>query len=52
MIGTKEEAKEKGWVSFSTLAEEFSDKRKFIHYVSNITMLQKEELEEVSGKQH
>lgn len=44
MIGNAAEAKEKGWISFAALSEEFPDQRKFIHFVANITMLQKEEL--------
>lgn len=52
MIGTAEQAKEKEWVSFKQLAEEFPDQRKLIKFVANITMLSREELLEVGGKQH
>ena len=52
MIGTAEEAAEKEWVSFSKLADEFANQRDFVHFVANLTMLQKEELEKVSGRQH
>lgn len=52
MIGTEEKAKENEWVSFAKLADEFPNQRQLIKFVSNITMLSREELLEVSGRQH
>lgn len=44
MIGPKEEATDKEWVSFAQLSDEFPDLRKLVKFVANITMLNKEEL--------
>jgi len=51
-IGPVEQAQKEGWVSFQQLADEMPNQRKAIKFVSNLTMLQREELQVVSGNQH
>lgn len=41
MLGTKEDAEKGNWVTFSKFREEFPNERKFIKFISNITMLSK-----------
>jgi hypothetical protein len=38
-IGTAEQAKSEGWVSFKQLADEMPNQRKVVKFVSNLTML-------------
>ena len=51
-IGPVEQAQKEGWVSFQQLANEMPNQSKAIKFVSNLTMLQREELQVVSGNQH
>lgn len=51
-IGPVEQAQKEGWISFQQLSKEMANQRKAVKFVSNLTMLQKEELQVVSGRQH
>jgi hypothetical protein len=51
-IGPEEQALKEGWVSFQQLADEMPNQRKVVKFVSNLTMLSREELLVVSGNQH